>query len=210
MAGLAVKLLNDHRGAALVTALLLTLISLAISMALLSYVITGTKMLASQKRYRNALSAAHGAVEITTMDIIPKLFKGYSSSSLTSTYSPLNAFTVPVSNDCLRQKLNLTSDKWSACGSNATVANASLEPDFTYTLAGINVASSFTMKAKVVDTIPGNSDSSGVELDSGMAVAGASSGISPIHLPALITLEVEGTQGNNPQEKADLSVLYAY
>jgi hypothetical protein len=49
-----------------------------------------------------------------------------------------------------------------------------------------------------------------VDLDPGMAVAGSSAGISPMHLPAMVTLEVEGTQGNKPQEKADLSVLYAY
>ncbi len=205
-----IKNLKKAEGVALVTALVLTLISLAISMALLSFVISETRMTASQKRYRSSLSAAYGGVEITTMDIIPKIFQGYSSSMLAGSFAPLNIFSVAASNVCLRQKLNLTSDKWTACASDATVPIASLAPDFIFSLKGMNAASAFNMKVKIIDTVPGNSDPSGVELDPGMAVAGSPPGISPKHLPSLITIEVEGAQGSNPQEKADLSVLYSY
>ena len=104
------KNLKNSEGVALVTALVLTLISLAISMALLSFILAETRMTASQKRYRSSLAAAYGGVEITTMDIIPKIFQGYSSSVLVRSYAPLDIFSVTASNDCLRQKLTLTSD----------------------------------------------------------------------------------------------------
>jgi hypothetical protein len=205
------KVMSNEKGVALVTSLLITLISLAIAMALLAFVIAGTKMSAAQKRYRNSLSAAYGGVEVTTRDLIPKIFMGYSSSALTSSFSTIN-LSVQTSNACLRQKLFLPTNQWttSVCGANATTQSAAIAPDFRFTLTGTNAASNFNLFAKIVDTVPGNSDSSGVNLDPGMAVAGSSPGISPMHLPAMITLEVEGSQGTKPQEKADLSVLYAY
>jgi cysteine sulfinate desulfinase/cysteine desulfurase-like protein len=204
------KRVGNEQGVALVTALLLTLISLAITMALLSFILAGTRMSASQKRYHNALSAAYGGIEVSTRDLIPKIFNGYSSNSLTTSFSTIN-LAVHSSNACLQQKLFLRSSDWTACGTSATVSNAAVAPDVRFTLQGINNQSNFNIAAKIVDTVPGNSDPSGTEmLDAGMAVAGTSPGVSPMHLPSLITIEVEGTQGSKPQEKADLSVLYAY
>jgi hypothetical protein len=205
------KILGSEKGVALVTALLLTLLSLAITMALLTFILAGTKISAGQKRYSNSLSAAYGGVEVTTKDLIPKIFNGYTSSYLSTSFSTIN-LSVQASSACLRQKLFLPTNKWTTavCGTTATTQSAQITPDFRFTLSGVTAASNFNLFAKIIDTVPGNSDPSGVELDPGMAVAGSAAGISPMHLPAMVTLEVEGTQGNNPQEKADLSVLYAY
>jgi hypothetical protein len=205
------KILGSEKGVALVTSLLLTLLSLAITMALLSFIIAGTKISASQKRYSNSLSAAYGGVEVTTKDLIPKIFMGYTSSVLTSSFSTIK-LSVQSSNACLRQKLFLPTNKWTTavCGNSATTQSAIIAPDFSFTLSGVQGTPDFNLSAKIVDTVPGNSDPSGMELDPGMAVAGSAPGISPMHLPSMITLEVEGTQGAKPQEKADLSVLYAY
>jgi hypothetical protein len=205
------KILGSEKGVALVTSLLLTLLSLAITMALLSFIIAGTKISASQKRYSNSLSAAYGGVEVTTKDLLPKIFNGYTSSVLSSSFSNIN-LSVQSSNACLRQKLNLPTNQWTTavCGASMTTQDAAIAPDFRFTLSGATAATNFNLFAKIIDTVPGNSDPSGVELDPGMAVAGSAPGISPMHLPAMVTLEVEGTQGSKPQEKADLSVLYAY
>jgi cysteine sulfinate desulfinase/cysteine desulfurase-like protein len=206
------KRVDNEQGVALVTSLLLTLISLAITMALLTFILAGTRMSASQKRYHNALSAAYGGIEVSTRDLIPKVFNGFSSNSLTTSFSNIN-LAVHSSNACLQQKLFLRSSEWNACGdlSAATKPDAAVAPDVRFTLQGVNNQSDFNIAAKIVDTVPGNSDPSGTEmLDAGMAVAGTSPGVSPMHLPSLITIEVEGTQGSKPQEKADLSVLYAY
>ena len=205
------KILGSEKGVALVTALLLTMLSLAITMALLTFIIAGTKMSAAQKRYSSSLAAAYGGVELATKDLLPKIFNGYSSSGLTSTFSNVS-LSVQSSSACLRQKMYLPTNQWTTavCGAAATSQDPTSSPDFRFTLRGTGTGPSFNLFAKIVDTIPGNSDPSGMELDAGMAVAGSSPGISPMHLPAMMTLEVEGSQGSKPQEKADLSVLYAY
>lgn len=210
------KILRNRRGFALATALLLTLVTLAITTALLTLITAGIRMTAGQKRYRNALAAAYGGVEITSRDVIPnimgKVLRGESIAAFDTSYTLVN-LTLQGANPiaCLQDKLSLPTDQWTSCGANAATPVASVEPDFTFTLRGFNAASAFTMKVKIVDTIPGNSDPSDTELlDPGLAVAGSVPGISPSHIPALLTLEVEGTQGANPREKADLSVLYAY
>lgn len=206
------KIQVNDKGVALVTALLLTLISLAITMALLAFVIAGTRMSASQKRYRSALSAAYGGVEVATKDVIPLVFQGFTSSSLRSSFSTIQ-LSVVSSNACLRQKLFTPSSAWTTavCGANAKVLDATVSPDFRFTLSGKNAQSHYNIAAKIVDTIPGNSDPSGMDmLDPGMAVAGSSPGISPMHLPSLVSMEVEGTQGTRSEEKADISILYAY
>jgi len=207
------KILVNTQGVALVTALLLTLISLTITMGLLTFIIAGTKISASHKRYSNSLAAAYGGVEVAAKDLIPKIFGNMTSSVLTSTFSNIH-LSLQSSNACIRQKLNLPTSQWdivNTCLPGATSRNAAIAPDFTFTLSGQTSATNFNLSAKIVDTVPGNSDPSGTTmLDPGMAVAGTTPGISPMHLPAMLTIEVEGTQGNNPQEKADLSALYAY
>lgn len=206
------RLLISDKGVALVTSLLLTLISLAITLALLSFIVAGTKISASHRRYSNSLSAAYGGVDVTTKDLVPKLFAGSGVNVLTSTFSSIN-LSVQSSSDCLTQKLFTPTSQWTTavCGVNATTQNAVIAPDFRFTLNGTTAATHYNVFAKIIDTVPGNSDMSGVaDLDPGIAVAGSNPGVSPQHLPAMITLEVEGSQGSNPREKADLSVLYAY
>ena len=211
------NILLNSKGIALVTSLLLTLISLAISMALLSFILTGMKMSASHKRYSNSLAAAYGGVEVTGKDVIPVIFSNITSSTLTSKltndFSRINLVQVS-SNACLRQKLERRTSQWdlvNVCSSQATLPDARIAPDFRFTLQGQTAATNYNIATKIVDNVPGNSDPSGMAmLDPGMAVVGTTPGISPMHLPALITMEVEGSQGNNPKERADLSVLYAY
>jgi hypothetical protein len=52
--------LGDQKGAALVTALMLTLLALVISTTLLYVVMAGSRLSGSHKRYRTALAAAKG------------------------------------------------------------------------------------------------------------------------------------------------------
>ena len=85
------------------------------------------------------------------------------------------------------------------------------KPDMTFILRASEQTPNFKVYTKLVDTTPGNSDLSGFELlDSGAGVVGSSSGVSPKHIPALYRVEVQGERETNPQEKAQLSVLYAY
>lgn len=203
------KTLRNEEGAALVTALLMTLISLGIVMSLLILIQEQTRHSGAHKRYKNALEASHGAVELMAKELIPLMFSGGADpkSTLTTEFASINLDT--ASNACLQQKLTLPASGWTACGASSKSLNPKLDSDLTFKLQG-TTGSGFNVYAKIVDTQPGNSDTSGLELDSGAGVTGTSSGVSPKHIPAMYRLETEGESADNPKEKAALTVLYAY
>ena len=202
--------LRNERGVALVTALLLTLVALAIVMAVLYFVMQGTQLSAAHKRYKTALEASHGGVEVFTKEIIPYVFDNTTTGGLANKFGGIN-LQVPVSNACFQQKLNQPTSKWTACNAGSKGLDPKSSPDMTFRLNGLPTQPGFNVFTKIVDTTPGNSDLSGFALlDGGSGVTGTSSGVSPKHIPALYRIEVEGERETNPQEKAQLSVLYAY
>lgn len=204
------NLIRNEKGVALITALMLTLIALGIVMALLYYVTMGTKGTASQMRYKNVLEASQGGSEVFTKEIIPKVFDGYSTSKLLQDFQGIN---LAIANRaCLEQKLTLPTIQWgAACGPATKTMVAKEAPDASFRLKGMPSQSGFNVYTKIVDTIPGNSDKSGFELlDSGAGVSGSNSGVAPKHVPALYRIEVQGEKAVNPQEKAQVTVLYAY
>lgn len=204
------KFLDNEKGIALVTSLLLTLISLGIIMALMYLISAQTKLSGAHKRYKNSLEASHGAVQLLTKEMIPMMFSAAADpkATLTSEFASLQLDM--VSNDCLKQKLSLPTSAWSACGgASSTTLDPKESPDVTFKLPGVT-GPGYKVYAKIIDTTPGNSDTSGLDLDSGSGVTGVNAGISPKHLPALYRIETEGENAANPQEKAALTVLYAY
>lgn len=206
------RTLRSEKGAALVTALMLTMLSLIIAMSLLYVVATANRISASQKRYRTALAAAHGAVDLFSREIIPQLFNaGESATPLETKYSLVN-LQLP-GYDCLRQKLSEPTANWSeACRARAT-ADPAVSPDATFVLSSERVSDpGFTVATKIVDSVPGNSDKSGIDyLDAGSGVSGRDEVIHPQHVPGIYSIAVEGAkEGGVAGEKARLSVLYAY
>lgn len=200
---------RDEKGIALVTALMLTLISLTIAMALLYMITQGITTSAAQKRYHTSLEAAHGGVELFAKEIVPRLLKGDAAATLASDFSAIGLSI--SSSACLTQKLNMGTTDWSSCGAGSTTSDPKVAFDMTFRLNGAAGMGSFKIYSKIVDTTPGNSDSSGIDyLDSGSGVTGTSSGVSPKHIPALYRIEVAGEKEVNPNERALLSVLYAY
>lgn len=203
------RYIRNENGIALLTALMFTLISMGIIMALLQMVLMGTKMSASQKTYRNSLEASYGGVELVTREIVPQLFGDYSSGSksLKSNFGGIGL----VLNSALEEKITKDTKDWLLTSNNKS-PDAKVEPDITFKLAGDNAGNngSFMVYNKIIDTVSGNSDVSGRDLDAAIGVAGVGSGIAPKHYPSLITFEVLGERDVNPKEKAMLSVLYAY
>ena len=106
-------ILRSQGGAALITALMLTMLALVIALALLTMVTTGTQVSSSQKRYRSSLTAAQGGVELLTREIMPRLFEGVAAGTLESHYS-LIGLQLPE-DGCLRQKLDLSPAGWTLC-----------------------------------------------------------------------------------------------
>jgi len=210
------KTIINERGVALVTALMLMLVILAICMSMLYMVMQSTKSSASQKRYSTSVAASYGGTEVLK-DIMPRLM-GYSTvRSALPTVTGFNninlAFPSASSDlDCLTQKLKKNPSEWTACGEANKTVNAKSNPDFTFTLKGLTADTGYKVYTKIVNTVAGNSDQSGVDyLESGLGVAQAGGGIiAPQHFPSIFTIEVSGEKELNAKERSELSVLYAY
>lgn len=221
------KILRNERGVALVTSLLLTLISLGIVMTLLYMVLQGTKMSAARKTYASSLDASYGGVEVVTKELIPYLFANISSSTkMTALQSSFgsNDLAFHVTDDCIKQKLTLPIGSWTACSDDqksGVLASIKSAPDLSFKLSGTSGKPGFQVYSKIVDTSPGNSDpssqTSGEEewflAASGAAynpVVAGSGGVKVKHIPGVYKIEVQGEREVSSQEKATLSVLYAY
>lgn len=212
------KFLNNNSGIALVTSLMLTLISLTIVMYLLYMVTAGIKQSGASKRYKTALEASYGGVEVVTKEIVPLMF-----SNLANPTTPLSFASFidlkTSGNACLQEKLTKPSVEWSVACSKTMDPRAGF--DFSMKLNS-STSEPYIVYSKIVETEcsdkrpypDGNctgSDLSGIEyLDGGASVSGSTSGITTKPMPAIYRIEVRAERATNPQEKSNLSVLYAY
>ena len=88
-----------------------------------------------------------------------------------------------------------------------------MSPDLIFNLRSANTATNpgFRIYAKIVDNIPGMSDSSGLDLDSGSGVVSFDANPFVPQQPSLYTFEVQGEREQGvAREKSILEVLYAY
>jgi hypothetical protein len=225
---------TDERGAALVMALILSLIVLAAVSAMLYLVTQGTEISGFQKRYQTAQEAAKGGMELATREVISRTIASAYLDNIEGTDDNLIAMKTSVGSDyseisltfppatstaCLRNKLLLsaitgTTKNWTSC----TNDNYSLDlkkpdgtniSDMTFTLSGTPGAADFKVYAKIVDTVAGNTDTSGLDLIADGGTTGAPSPAPPTN-PYLFRVELMGERTSNPDEHSRLSVLYAY
>lgn len=215
------KHLENEKGIALVTALMFTLICLAMIMSLMYYVLQGTKMSAAQKRYRNAVEASYGGAEFVTKAVIPALFSNFSTGKLSlmadfgGTGTGKIDFQFGQDESIIKMKLANDPYNWGITGTNGSRHNVDpkIKPDFIFTLKGQSGMNDFKVYSKIVDTVPGVGliDSSGVDyLDAGIGVSGSNTSTSTPRTPNIYTVEVQGEAAVNPREKGALTVLYAY
>ena len=226
-------LAKNEKGIALVMVLILALISLALVSALLYMMTQGTTMSGGQKFYRTAEEASYGGMELAMGYISGR---GLSNLPANATFSGLG-FTAScncgdpyVYTDNIDNITGARSDRcdklcnptanWPVATRLADTAlipadptnMAAWRPDFTYTL-GVAPAT-FTVFAKIVDTVQGNSDVGGLVTTGGQlggaGVVEANITASGKQKPYLYRLEVQGQATVNPRERARLSVLYAY
>jgi hypothetical protein len=203
------KTLRNENGIALVTSLLLTLIALGIIMAILYLITLGTQVSGAHRRYKSALEASYGGAEIFSMQILPQVFTNNTTGGLAAKFASI--YLQPGNSGCFKSKLANPTAQWGGvCGPGSATLDATSLPDMTFTLQGSGSQANFKVFTKIVDTVPGNSDTSGIDLLSGSGVTGMNSGLSPMHIPAMYRIEVHGERATNPLEKANLTVLYAY
>ena len=210
------KKLKNEQGVALITALMYTLIIMAIIMVAFYLLTQGVQVSAANKRYKNSMEAAHGGVEVFTKSVIGPMFANYSAIRLQTDFNSIGLLVDPVNPGCLAQKLKNPTASWGGvCGARGTAKDAfskdpTVAPDATFQLKGMPLTPGFIVYSKVVDTQVGNSnDGDTLEGASGAAYAPAY-GTNPKHIPTLLTIEVQGQSASNPKEKSKLSVLYAH
>jgi len=225
------KCMNNERGIALVMALVLSLIVLATVSALLYLITQGTVMSGYQKRYQTSLEASRGGADILTKEVFSQAIGQALSTSLLaaaktslhSKYSQVSlAFPSTTTTACLQNKLIWspwfgTTPNWTSCGSANMTLSPKENPDITFQLSGPTAEENFNVYAKVVDTVGctsatdcPNTDTSGLDLQ-GQGVAEPGSGmVSPKQVPYMYHLEIQAERASNPDERSNLSVLYAY
>ncbi|MDR3580930.1 MAG: hypothetical protein P4L44_13295 [Oryzomonas sp.] len=207
------KILDNKRGIALVTTLMMTLIALTMIMTVLYTMTVSTKQSGLAKSYKTALGASYGASEIIIKDVVPQLLLNSNLTNFipTVTGNFLASLNLQVlsSQACISAKLQQKSGAWPAvCGSAPTTLKPKEQPDFQFTVPGTGSVG-YTVYSKIVDTVPGNSDMSGVNL-LGEGVAESTNSITPPHYPYVYRMEIQAERASNPSENARLSVVYGY
>lgn len=222
--------INNKHGIALVTSLMFTFLALVISMALLYMVTAGVRTSGAIKRYKTVVDATYGGTDLLTKDILTTTFgfNDYSSSHPGTSFSSfmstsMNALSDASFSGCLRQRLTTPSRLWSTACSNVSL-NPKVATDVSFTL-NASTGSPYAVYAKIVDTmerkflvldagvqksvvIAGNTDSSSFVLDGGSTTSAG--GVTVPHYPFVYRLEIQGERQQNPVEKSNISVLYAY
>jgi hypothetical protein len=221
------KYIRNERGMALVMALILSLIALATVSVLLYLLTQGTTMSGFEKRYETSLEASKGGVDIVTKEIIPNLIGSQvisqSMNSLvgSSGFQLINLNFPFTSANCLQNKLLITTktgltDNWASCASPDNESpvlkksDGTIVADVSFRLSGLTAAQDYNVYAKIVDTVAGNTSTSGLDLEGQGVVESGSGMVTPKQVPYMYRLEVQAERAANPDERSNLSVLYAY
>lgn len=203
------KFIRSSNGVALVTALFMTLITLTIVMAVMFMITQGITRTGTMKTYRTALEASYGGTDMVIKEIVPELLRNYMEANFVDTmetaFNSVN-LSIEATNECLQDKLTKKTVDWDpACSQDLDLrANR----DFSFTLQA-NAGQPYSIYTKVIDTISGNTDTSGLQLE-GAGVAESTSVLTPQHLPYVYRVEVQGERSQNAVERANLVVQYAY
>lgn len=197
------KVFFNERGIALVTVLVLSAISLAIMAGLIYLITVGTQIGGIEKRYKTALEAGIGGVDVT-IDVIAK--RG--NNPFDTTVSSLLNFT-RVNPSCLIDKMNRATANWSNCPDINKARSISINPSDNLTYDISFDLGSYRVYAKVVDTVEGNSGGDEGLIKGGVVESNPGE-VAVMSIPYLYTVEILSQRIENPSERAKISVLYQY
>jgi hypothetical protein len=218
------KFYSNEKGIALVTALMLTLISLTFMMAVLYMLTQGTRTSASTKHYSSALEATYGGVDFFTKEALPQMMTvgpTFSPTNFANLYTSLG-MTIPstTTQACMREKL--TKSTWSsactAANKSSDITQLKTTADMTITFPGTAGSSAYKVYAKIIDTAIGNTDTSqwasgGLLTGVGVVRSGTAEGGSntaATKIPYYFDIEVQGEAATNPLETTRVTLFYAY
>jgi hypothetical protein len=207
-----VSIRGSESGMALVMALIVAAIALAFSGALLVMVTSGAQMTGGQRRFQSSLEAGKAGTEVAR-DLVDARGTPNVAGALTN-------FLVPAQNvggfDCLTEKLTKPSrlsdgtPNWNAsCQSSLTIDPVSDPASYDMTF-NIGVNPAYTIYAKIVDTVTGNSGGTNTLLPNTGTTVSHSGEIITQSIPYLYTIEVLAQDTGNTAEQSRISMLYEY
>lgn len=170
----------------------------------------GTRVSGLEKRYQTAREATLGGIDVFTKEIVPAVIQGGTLNGVVGGFTSITNALVQqgATTTCFNTKILQPTASWGACGDSST--DAKRNPDVTFQLSGLTPTQYFNVYAKITDTIPGNSDTSGFSLE-GQGVAESGGGMITVqHYPYMYHVETQGERQAAPEEKARFSILYAY
>ncbi|MEJ2684536.1 MAG: hypothetical protein P8Z71_09095 [Candidatus Sulfobium sp.] len=197
--------LTSERGIALVLVLILSAMALAMMAALVYMLTIGTQASGTQKRYSNALEAGRAGSDMS-FDMIAA--RGNLTLQGIAMTMPTNVDTA-TGTPCLTEKLNNDTSTWNNCDSTVAInLNDATTYDWSFQLGDAGGGQQFTVYAKIVDTVAGNTGG-----DAGLSKNGvvSSTGEVPVVArPYLYTMAVDAEGTGIRPERARYSILYQY
>jgi len=198
------------KGAALITVIALVVVTSLIVATVYYFIRRGIEVTGLQKKYQTAREASLGGLDVFTKEVLPMAIGGTNLSDVVASFNTITSAQVQQSatNTCFSDKLLKTTINWAGGCSNTLDAKSS--PDIRFTLSGIAPATPFVVYTKIIDTVSGNSNTSGITLE-GQGTAESQSGIiTAQHFPYMYRMELQSERQNDATEKANFTVLYAY
>lgn len=206
---------KHKKGVAMVLVLMIILISSLLVGAILYFLGRGTEVSVLEKNYKTAKEASYGTVDFFLKDFIPTSISIATSTPGSSISSALSAFNLSTNtavtgvatNACFSSKLLSATSSWhTTCVSDTNIKNSA---DLKLTLKS-TLGAPYDVYVKITDTVAGNTNTGGVALEGTGVTESASGVITPQHFPYMYSIEVQGEKQQNPTERAQLEVLYAY
>ena len=212
--------LGNEKGIALAMILILAVVSLIIIAGLLFLITSGTQVSGMNKRYKTAFEAGIGGADLTYQLIALRgettgtasLIDDLNAAALNAAiYTPSSCQGTNLSGTTftgLAAKLNTPAISWSGCDNSLTIIPGTTSTyDFKLELGTIPT---YTVYAKVVNTVEGNSSGGEEGLLKYGVVNSGSGEIAVMSVPYLYTLELDTENTSNSSERAKLSILYQY
>jgi hypothetical protein len=206
----ALRSLLTKKGAALITVIALIVVTSAIVATVYYFIRKGVEVSGLQKKYQTAREASLGGLDVFTKEVLPMAIGGTTLTNVVASFNAITSAQVQqgASNTCFSDKLQKNTANWTV-GCSSTL-DAKSSPDIRFTLSGASPARPFDVYTKIIDTVAGNSNTSGITLE-GQGTAESQSGIiTAQHFPYMYRMEVQSERQNDATEKANFTVLYAY
>jgi hypothetical protein len=205
-----VKNFLEKKGAALITVVALIVVTSAMVAAVYYFIRRGVEVTGLQKKYQTAREASLGGLDVFTKEVLPMAISGTTLANVVASFNTITSAQVQqgATDACFSNKLLLSTASWAGGCSNTLDAKSS--PDIRFTLSGISPARPFDVYTKIIDTVAGNSNTSGITLE-GQGTAESQTGIiTAQHFPYMYRMEVQSERQNDATAKANFTVLYAY